>query len=67
METIDITTYDKTKKILGYAVCRLWADSHTTEVFEYADSKEEAKEIIRAAKRKLGKDSRYVWFIGVYQ
>ena len=65
--TIDIQDYDKKKKILGYAVCRLWRDSLKTEVWEYATTKAEANAIIYQEKKRLGKDNRYVWFVGVYQ
>ena len=61
---ISVAPYDKNKPILGYAICRQWADNPMNpDVHEYADSVEEAKEYIRKQK----KDERYIWFIGVYQ
>ena len=59
-----VTEADTEKKIFGYAVCRQWRDNPTNvEVWEYADSDEEAKAMIR----NLKKDNRYRWFVGVFQ
>lgn len=57
--------HDPAKRALGYAVCRQWRDNpRNVEVYDYADTKAEAKDMIR----KLPRDeSRYVWFVGVYQ
>jgi hypothetical protein len=66
-ESISITGIDPAdpdKRILGHAVCRQWRDNpKDVEVYEYADSNREAKEIIK----KLPKSTRYKWFVGVYQ
>jgi hypothetical protein len=52
------------KRIFGYAVCRQWKDNPSNvDVWEYADSEREAKAMIRSLK----KDSRFRWFVGVYQ
>jgi hypothetical protein len=52
------------KRIFGYAVCRQWKDNpNNVDVWEYADSESEAKAMIRSLK----KDSRFRWFVGVYQ
>jgi hypothetical protein len=59
-----VEKYSAEKKILGYAVCRQWRDNpRNVDVYEYADSRQEAKQMIK----KLRKDNRYKWFIGVYQ
>jgi hypothetical protein len=61
---ISIAPHDKTKKIFGYAVCRQWADNpNNVDVYEYADSEQEAKDLIRQQK----KDERFLWFVAVYQ
>jgi len=55
---------DQSKRIFGYSVCRQWRDNPTNvDVWEYADTEKEAKQIIREQK----KDNRFKWFIGVYQ
>jgi hypothetical protein len=64
---LTVSSHDKQKKILGYAVCRQWKGSSLVDVHEYASSEEEAKDIIRQETKRLGKDSRYKWFVGVYQ
>jgi hypothetical protein len=64
---LTVSPQDKQKKILGYAVCRQWKGSSLVDVHEYASSEEEAKEIIKQETKRLGKDARYNWFIGVYQ
>lgn len=67
MKDIEITGVEKNdsnQKILGYAICRQWRDNpNDVEVYNYADSEQEAKNEIK----KLPKDTRYKWFIGVYQ
>jgi hypothetical protein len=65
IEITGVKTHDKTKRIIGYAVCRQWRDNpKDVEVYEYADSAEQAKSIIRS----LPKDRNlYEWFVGVYQ
>ena len=61
---ISVALHDKNKPIFGYAVCRQWRDNPlNVDVHEYADSVQEAKEMIRKEK----KDDRFIWFIGVYQ
>jgi hypothetical protein len=64
---LTVSPHDKQKKILGYAVCRQWKGSSHVDVHEYASSVNEAKDIIRQEKKRLGKDARYKWFVGVYQ
>jgi len=55
---------EKSKTVFGYSVCRQWRDNPSNvEVWEYADSKQEAQQIIKGQK----KDDRFKWFVGVYQ
>lgn len=60
-----VKPHDPKKRPLGYAVCRQWRDNpRDVEVYEYADTEADAKAMIRKLARN---DSRYVWFVGVYQ
>lgn len=64
IEITGVKPHDQKKRALGYAVCRQWRDNpRNVEVYEYADTEAEAKAMIR----KLPRDDRYKWFVGVYQ
>lgn len=52
------------RKAKPYAVLRRWEDNPGDfEVYEYAESEQEAKEIIA----KLPKSPRYRWEVGKYE
>jgi hypothetical protein len=64
IEITGVQKHDQDKRILGYAVCRQWRDNPSdVDVYDYAETEAEAKAMIR----KLPTDSRYGWFVGVYQ
>jgi hypothetical protein len=59
-----VQNHDPNKRILSYAACRQWRDNPSdVDVYDYAETEAEAKAMIR----KLPADSRYGWFVGVYQ
>lgn len=65
IELTGVKPHNPAKPALGYAVCRQWRDNpRNVEVVEYADTDAEAKAMIRKLARD---DTRYVWFVGVYQ